>query len=82
MQAMKLLKNSVAPAILACAVFLCSCGEKSPEETAYINKRKSELAVRRAQVLSAENDLKGAIAMLEKAYAENGADPRDRKSVV
>lgn len=76
MQAMKLLKNSVAPAILACAVFLCSCGEKSPEETAYINKRKSELAVRRAQVLSAENDLKGAIAMLEKAYAENGADPR------
>ena len=46
---------------LVCAIF----GEKTPEEIAQINKRKSELAVRRAQVLTAENKIKQAIEILE-----------------
>ncbi|MBO5255849.1 MAG: hypothetical protein J6B07_08520, partial [Opitutales bacterium] len=50
-----------------------SCGEKSPEEIEQANKRKIEQAVRRAHVMTAENNLKGAIDVLENAHRHCGS---------
>lgn len=76
MQAIKLFKTIFsAAAVGIVAVALCACGEKSPEEIAQTNKRKAELAVRRAQVMSAENKNAQAVEMLETAYRELGALP-------
>ena len=50
-----------------------SCGEKSPEEIERANKRKIEQAVRRAHVMTAENNLKGAIDVLENAHRHCGS---------
>lgn len=75
MQAIKLFKTIFSAAAVGIAVALCACGEKSPEEVAQTNKRKAELAVRRAQVMSAENKNAQAVEMLETAYRELGALP-------
>ncbi len=73
MQAIKFVNFFRALAFVCALFFLCACGEKSPAEIEQINKKKSELAVRRAQVMSAEGKNKDAIAMLENAYRECGA---------
>ena len=73
MQAMKFAKLLFLSVILTSTFFICSCFEKTPEEIAQMNKRKTELAVRRAQVMLAEDNVKGAISMLENAYRECGA---------
>ncbi len=75
MQAIKLFKAIFSAAAVGLAVALCACGEKSPEEVAQTNRRKAELAVRRAQVMSAENKNAQAVEMLETAYRELGALP-------
>lgn len=72
MQAFKLIKILAYTAVAA--LLMCACGEKSPEELERANQKKSELAVRRAQVMIAENKLDDAIAMLENAYSECGAN--------
>ena len=74
MQAMKFVKLLFLIVVLTSTFFVCSCFEKTPEEIAQINKRKSELAVRRAQVMLAEDNVKGAISMLETAYSQYGVN--------
>ena len=74
MQAIKLIKIFACAAALLPTVFMCSCGKQSPEEIKRANLRKSELAVRRAQVMVAENRLDDAVIMLENAYNECGAN--------
>ena len=74
MQAIKLIKIFACAVALLPAVFVCSCGKQSPEEIRRANVRKSELAVRRAQVMIAENRLDDAVVMLENAYNECGAN--------
>ncbi|MBE6412978.1 MAG: hypothetical protein E7035_00305 [Verrucomicrobiaceae bacterium] len=76
MQAMKLLNIFTVFMSIIVSVFLCSCGEKTPEEIAQINKRKSDLAVRRAQVLTSENKLKQAIEILETTLRECGTNAK------
>lgn len=73
---MKLLNIFTVFMSIIVSVFLCSCGEKTPEEIAQINKRKSDLAVRRAQVLTSENKLKQAIEILETTLRECGTNAK------
>ncbi len=73
MQAIKFVKFLCAISLFGIVAFLCACGEKTPAEIEQINKKKAELAVRRAQVMSAEGKTKDAIKMLETAYQECGA---------
>ncbi len=73
MQAIKFVKFLSAISLFGIVAFLCACGEKTPAEIEQINKKKAELAVRRAQVMSAEGKTKDAIEMLENAYQECGA---------
>ncbi len=72
MQAMKLLNFFVLVLSIVVSVMSSSCGKKSPEELEQINNRKAELAVRRAQVLTSENNIAEAIKILENAHRECG----------
>ncbi len=74
MQAIKFVKILQKVIVLfSVSVILCACGEKSPAEVERINQKKSELAVRRAQVMVSEGNFQNAISMLENAYQECGA---------
>ena len=76
MQAMKFIfKRAALLSLAGIALFLSACGEKTPEQIAAENRKKADIAIRRAQVLLFDEKNDDAISILEKAYEECGASP-------
>ena len=66
------LKRAFLSLLLPLCALLSACGEKTPEQIAAENKRNSEIAVRRAQVLIFDGKTADAIVMLEEASQKYG----------